>query len=113
LADFKANGYVGDPLEDSDIHRSILELVNGGGLSISHRVDLPVCWLECGIASRFSFLARAKRPLHAFLQVIERKLGRPITLCMLFYLVARALGVAIELVSYPGRFLLKFLHQPE
>ncbi len=47
-------------------------------------------------------------PRNSFLnQVIERKIGIPITLSVLYFEVAERIGLAIEGVNFPGHFLVK------
>ena len=49
-------------------------------------------------------------PRNSFLNdVIDRRLGIPITLCVLYMEVARRVGFAVEGVGYPGHFLVKHL----
>jgi regulator of sirC expression with transglutaminase-like and TPR domain len=46
-------------------------------------------------------------PLNSFLdQVLLRRRGIPITLCLVYLLVARRLGLNFEPIGYPGHFLL-------
>ncbi|MBI4868546.1 MAG: tetratricopeptide repeat protein [Candidatus Wallbacteria bacterium] len=47
-------------------------------------------------------------PRNSFLNdVIDRKLGIPITLCILYMEVGRRLGVRLDGISFPGHFLVK------
>jgi regulator of sirC expression with transglutaminase-like and TPR domain len=48
-------------------------------------------------------------PRNSFLnEVLDRKLGIPITLCILYMETAQRLGLDLEGVSFPGHFLVKF-----
>jgi regulator of sirC expression with transglutaminase-like and TPR domain len=48
-------------------------------------------------------------PRNSFLNdVLDRKLGIPITLCILYIEIAQRLGLDLEGVSFPGHFLVKF-----
>jgi regulator of sirC expression with transglutaminase-like and TPR domain len=48
-------------------------------------------------------------PRNSFLNdVLDRKLGIPITLCILYMETAHRLGLDLEGVSFPGHFLVKF-----
>ncbi len=48
-------------------------------------------------------------PRNSFLnEVIDRRLGIPITLSILYMEIGRRLGLALEGVSFPGHFLVKF-----
>ncbi len=48
-------------------------------------------------------------PRNSFLhQVIDRRLGIPISLSVLYMEVARRMGAAIEGISFPGHFLLRY-----
>ena len=50
-------------------------------------------------------------PKNSFLnEVLERKLGIPITLSVLYMEVAQRVGVALEGVGFPGHFLVKYAH---
>ena len=50
-------------------------------------------------------------PKNSFLnQVLERKLGIPITLSILYMEVAQRVGVALDGVGFPGHFLVKYAH---
>ncbi|PVD31554.1 hypothetical protein C0Q70_06968 [Pomacea canaliculata] len=45
-------------------------------------------------------------------KVLEKKMGFPITLCILYSAVARRLGVVCELVNFPAYFLLRWKENP-
>ena len=48
-------------------------------------------------------------PRNSFLnEVLDRKLGIPITLCILYMEIGRRVGLELEGVSFPGHFLVKF-----
>lgn len=48
-------------------------------------------------------------PRNSFLnEVLDRKLGIPITLCIIYMEVGRRVGLELEGVSFPGHFLVKF-----
>jgi regulator of sirC expression with transglutaminase-like and TPR domain len=48
-------------------------------------------------------------PRNSFLNdVLDRKLGIPITLCIIYMEVGRRVGLELEGVSFPGHFLVKF-----
>jgi regulator of sirC expression with transglutaminase-like and TPR domain len=48
-------------------------------------------------------------PRNNFLnEVLDRKLGIPITLCILYMEIGRRVGLELEGVSFPGHFLVKF-----
>jgi regulator of sirC expression with transglutaminase-like and TPR domain len=48
-------------------------------------------------------------PRNSFLnEVIDRKVGLPITLCVLYMEVARRIGLELQGVGFPGHFLAKF-----
>lgn len=48
-------------------------------------------------------------PRNSFLnEVLDRKLGIPITLCIIYMEVGRRVGLDLEGVSFPGHFLVKF-----
>jgi len=48
-------------------------------------------------------------PRNSFLnEVLDRKLGIPITLCILYMEIGRRVGLQLEGVSFPGHFLVKF-----
>ena len=47
-------------------------------------------------------------PRNSFLnEVLDRKLGIPITLCILYIEIGRRLGLALQGLSFPGHFLVK------
>lgn len=49
-------------------------------------------------------------PKNSFLnEVIERRVGIPITLCVLFMEVARRIGLCVHGVGFPGHFLVKYI----
>jgi regulator of sirC expression with transglutaminase-like and TPR domain len=49
-------------------------------------------------------------PRNSFLnEVIDRRLGLPITLCVLYMEVARRAGLALQGVGFPGHFLAKYV----
>lgn len=51
-------------------------------------------------------------PRNSFLnEVLDRKLGIPLTLCLIYIEVGRRVGLALEGVSFPGHFLVKFATQ--
>ncbi len=48
-------------------------------------------------------------PRNSYLnEVLDRRLGIPITLCLVYMEVARRVGLPVEGVSFPGHFLVKF-----
>jgi len=48
-------------------------------------------------------------PRNSFLnEVLDRKLGIPITLCIIYMEIGRRIGLQLEGVSFPGHFLVKF-----
>lgn len=47
-----------------------------------------------------------------FNQVLDRRLGIPITLSILYMEVGKWLSLGLQGVSFPGRFLVKFAHEP-
>ncbi len=52
-------------------------------------------------------------PRNSFLnQVLDRHLGIPITLSILYMEVGKRLSLGLQGVSFPGRFLVKFAHAP-
>ncbi len=49
-------------------------------------------------------------PRNSFLnEVLDRRLGLPITLCVLYMEVARRIGLPLQGVGYPGHFLAKYV----
>ena len=49
-------------------------------------------------------------PLHSYLNiVVERKIGIPITLCILYMRVARSVNFKMYPVNFPGHFLIKHI----
>jgi regulator of sirC expression with transglutaminase-like and TPR domain len=51
-------------------------------------------------------------PRNSFLnEVIDRRLGLPITLCVLYMEVARRVGLELQGVGFPGHFLAKYVAQ--
>ncbi|MGI0024664.1 MAG: SirB1 family protein, partial [Nitrososphaera sp.] len=47
-------------------------------------------------------------PLNSYLNVVlERKMGIPITFCILYLSIARIVGLKMQPVSFPGHFLVK------
>lgn len=77
----------------------------------AHRLDL---------LSRFLFISEGFRgnadqyydPRNSYLNdVLDRKLGIPITLSTIFMEVARRLGLPIVGVGFPGHFLVKYVHR--
>ncbi len=51
-------------------------------------------------------------PRNAYLnQVLDRRLGIPITLSILYMEVGKRLSLGLQGVSFPGRFLVKFAHE--
>uniref|UniRef100_A0A914W0H3 Hemimethylated DNA-binding domain-containing protein n=1 Tax=Plectus sambesii TaxID=2011161 RepID=A0A914W0H3_9BILA len=45
--------------------------------------------------------------------VLTTKKARPITLCALFHLIADRIGIVTELISFPGRFFLRFVEHAD
>lgn len=45
-------------------------------------------------------------------KVLERKTGNPITLCVMYLLIAKRLGVMCEPVGFPAHFLLRWEEHP-
>lgn len=51
-------------------------------------------------------------PRNSFLnEVVDRRVGLPITLCILYMEVARRAGLTLQGVGYPGHFLAKYVSQ--
>ncbi|MHB8473079.1 MAG: SirB1 family protein [Gammaproteobacteria bacterium] len=51
-------------------------------------------------------------PRNSFLnQVVDRRLGIPITLSIIYMEVGKRLSLGLQGVSFPGRFLVKFAHE--
>mgnify|MGYP001280157646 CR=1 FL=1 len=53
-------------------------------------------------------------PRNSFLNdVMDRRIGIPITLAVIYIEVARRTGIEIEGINFPGRFLMRHRHGPE
>ena len=53
-------------------------------------------------------------PRNSFLNdVMDRRIGIPITLAVIYIEVARRTGIKIEGINFPGRFLMRHRHGPE
>jgi regulator of sirC expression with transglutaminase-like and TPR domain len=57
-------------------------------------------------------LANYYEPANSFLHcVLERRLGLPITLSLLYMTVARRLGLPLEGIGFPAHFMLRYQHE--
>ncbi len=79
-------------------------------------------WQQCRTLNRVLFheygfvgdRADFYNPANSFLpRVIERRRGIPITLCILYLLVAERCGLTLEPLGLPGRFILGCFADPE
>ena len=81
------------------------------GERVRERADAPVAALNHFVFNELGFAGNAEHyydPRNSFLnEVLDRKLGIPITLSVVYLEVAARVGFAVQGVGFPGHFLVK------